>query len=289
LCVNVAAGGPIVAAWLDWRGRTGDEAAVKAAKYLARWSVTALLVGAALGVLLGWLRWNAAYRSLWLGPLRYKLDWAVVEAVFSLVLMIGWWFRLPGTGGGSSVAAVARGMVAILAATNLLYHFPSLFAVATHLYDSGQISGPEIDGRAFRQFMTAGLTPSLWLHVSLASLAAAGMMLLLMAWRLRREGQHARAARVAVWGGRWALVPSLAQIPTGLWALAALSPTQQSTIMGSDAAATLLFILAILAAVWLLNDLAKLALADTQPSLPLRAAAAMVMTIVLMTAMESML
>src|SRR5688500_10052682 len=36
LCVNVAAGGPLVAAWLDWRGVRGDEAAGRAARWLAR-------------------------------------------------------------------------------------------------------------------------------------------------------------------------------------------------------------------------------------------------------------
>src|SRR5262245_31453896 len=68
LCVNVAAGGPLVAAWLDWRGR-GDEAAGRAAKWLAGWSVIGLEAGAVLGLLIGWLKWDADYRSLWTGPL----------------------------------------------------------------------------------------------------------------------------------------------------------------------------------------------------------------------------
>ena len=36
MCVNVVSGGPILAAWLDWRGTQGDDAAAKAAAYLAR-------------------------------------------------------------------------------------------------------------------------------------------------------------------------------------------------------------------------------------------------------------
>ena len=36
MCVNVASGGPILGAWLDWLGTRGDEAAAKAAVYLAR-------------------------------------------------------------------------------------------------------------------------------------------------------------------------------------------------------------------------------------------------------------
>jgi len=92
LCVNVASGGPIVAAWLDWRGTRADEAAAKAAAYLARASLGGLAVGAALGLVIGWLKWNEAYQSLWLGPLSYKLHWAGIEAIFSLVLMVGWWW-----------------------------------------------------------------------------------------------------------------------------------------------------------------------------------------------------
>ena len=100
LCVNVAAGGPLVAAWLDWRGR-GDEAAGRAAKWLAGWSIAGLLVGALLGVLIGWLKWDAEYRSLWTGPMSYKMHWAGIELIFSLVLMIGWWLWLPGGQAGA--------------------------------------------------------------------------------------------------------------------------------------------------------------------------------------------
>ena len=93
LCVNVAAGGPLVATWLDWRGR-GDDAARRGAKWLAGWSLIGLLAGALLGVLIGWLKWDADYRSLWTGPMSYKALWAGIEAIVSLVLMIGWWLWL---------------------------------------------------------------------------------------------------------------------------------------------------------------------------------------------------
>src|SRR5262245_54273025 len=133
LCVNVASGGPVVAAWLDWRGAKGDDAATKAAKYLASASIVGMLAGAGLGLLLGWLKWNAAYRALWLGPLSYKLHWAGVEAIFSLIMLGGWWWWLPDRAGGSGRWLAARIAAALLAATNLLYHFPMLFSVAAHL------------------------------------------------------------------------------------------------------------------------------------------------------------
>src|SRR5438445_295799 len=137
LCVNVASGGPLLGAWLDWRGTRGDEPAATGAVYLARASLIALIAGAALGLLIGWLKWDADYRSLWLGPLSYKLIGAVIEALFSLALMLGWWLWLPGKSGGSTTAVTIRSLLAALAATNLLYHFPLLFSVAANLQAAG--------------------------------------------------------------------------------------------------------------------------------------------------------
>ena len=169
--------------------RGGDEAAAKAAVALARWSVWGLLIGAGLGLLVGWMKWDADYRSLWLGPLSYKLHWAGVEAIFSLVLMIGWWLWLPGKAGGSRRAMVARGLIAVLAATNLLYHFPILFSVAAQLVDAGQTSGGRIGGAEFRRLMIAGEAPALAIHVALASVAVAGVVLLGLALRWQRRGK----------------------------------------------------------------------------------------------------
>jgi hypothetical protein len=286
LCVNAASGGPIVAAWLDWRGFRGDEAAAKAALYLARWSLASLLIGAGLGLAIGWLKWDADYRALWLGPLSYKLHWAGFEAIFSLVLLSGWWLCLPGRAGGRSAAAIARGLAALLASTNLLYHFPLLFSVAVRLHNAGQTGGERIGGAAFRKLMISGETPSLAVHVALASVAVAGVMLLGLALRLKRAGEEQRAARIALWGGRWAVIPSLAQLPVGFWALTSLSPGEQSRLMGTDGLATLLFVGALLASFWLVNDLARIALGETAKTLLVRAMAAMLVTVTLMTAMQ---
>src|SRR5262245_23796219 len=153
LCVNLAAGGPLVAAWLDRRSPSRTDAGARAARYLAGWSVFGLAAGAALGVSIGWLKWTPEYRRLWLGPLSYKMHWAAVEAAFSLVLLVGWWLWLRGRAGESAAARLMRGVIAVLASTNLLYHFPVLFSVAQHLQASGQISGEPIRGAAFRRLM----------------------------------------------------------------------------------------------------------------------------------------
>lgn len=285
LCVNVAAGGPLVAAWLDWRGR-GDEAARKAAKWLAGWSIAGLLAGAILGALIGWLKWDADYRSLWTGPLSYKMHWAGIEAIFSLVLMIGWWLWLPGRAGGSKAVVLLRGLMAVLASTNLLYHFPILFSVAARLHDAGQTAGAAIRGAAFRQLMAQGEAPAMAVHVTLASVAVAATMLLGLSLRWRRTGDAAGAYRVAVWGGRWALVASVLQLPVGLWTLAMLTPATQSRLMSGSALGMILFMSSIATALWLIRELVNVALGDgTRPAL-VKSMSLMLVTVALMTATQ---
>jgi len=286
VCVNVASGGPIVAAWLDWRGARGDEAAAKGAVYLARASLLALFVGATLGLVVGWLKWDADYRALWIGPLSYKLHWAVVEAVFSLVLIVGWWLWLPGRGGGSKLAMNARCMVALLAASNLLYHFPVLFSVAGRLAAAGEVGGGSIGGAEFRHLMIVEETPALAVHVVLASVAMAGMTLLGLALRWLKRGDAEGAGKVARWGATWALLPSVAQLPVGLWTLMALPAAAQSHVMGESLLATVLFLASLAAALWLINDLVHVAMGELTRGLLIRAMTAMLITVVLMTAMQ---
>jgi hypothetical protein len=286
LCVNAAAGGPLVAAWLDWRARRGDNAAAKAASYLAWASLVGLLAGAALGITIGWLKWTAEYRALWLGPLSHKLYWAGPEAVFSLVLLAGWWLCLPGKAGGGFGAAATRGLVAVLASTNLLYHFPVLFSVADRLAVAGQTSGQPITADEFRRLMIEGETPALAIHVVLASLAVAGVVLLGLVLRWLRRGEEASATRLGMWAARVALLPTILQVPVGLWTLAMLPAGSQSRLMGETAVGTLLLLASLLAAFWLVNDLVRVSMGEVTRSLLVRVMTAMLVTVVLMTAMQ---
>jgi len=285
LCVNVASGGPLLGAWLDWRGTRGDGPSARAAVYLARASLIALIAGAALGLLIGWLKWDADYRALWTGPLSYKLTGATIEALFSLVLMLIWWLWLPGNVGGRKRAMAARSLVAILAATNLLYHFPLLFSVAADLQDRGLTTGPTIGGAAFRQLIRAD-TAAMAVHVAFASLAMAGMLLMGLALRWLRQGEAENAAAMGRAAARWALVPSLLQLSIVVWMLISLRPEVQAQLMGQSAVDVLLFIAALVAMLWLLNDLAQLSLGEFTRRLAIRAMIAMLVTVVLMTAMQ---
>jgi hypothetical protein len=214
------------------------------------------------------------------------MHWAVVEAVFSAVLLVGWWRCLPGHAGGKRWAWLTRGFIAILASTNLLYHFPFLFSVAAHLHSRGYEAGERINGAAFRQLMVLHETPALAVHVTLASLAVAGVAVIVMALREERAGGQDVRDWLARCGAWWALAPSLLQLPVGLWTLTALPADAQSRIMGDSGLAVLVFIAAIGCSLWLMGDLAHVAFGETARSRLWRAIAAMFFTVVLMTAMQ---
>jgi hypothetical protein len=176
--------------------------------------------------------------------------------------------------------------MAVLASTNLLYHFPALFSVAAHLSDAGQTSGPAIRGAAFRRLMAAHETPALAVHVALASVAVAGVSLLGLALRWQRRGEETAARRVSIWGGRSALGASLLQLPVGLWTLMTLPAAAQMQLMGTSATGMLLLIASLLAALWLINELVHVATGESSRAALVRAMSALLVTIVLMTAMQ---
>ena len=284
LAVNVAAGAPIVCVWLEWRG---DSVARKAAAYLGWLALVTLVVGGLLGAALGWLKWTPEYRDLWTGPLSYKLHWGGLELLFSLALATAYWLLARGRGGESRGWRTLRGAIALVSGTNLLYHFPPLFIVAGQLHATGGTSGEVLRGAAFRQLAAAGESPALAVHVALASVAVAGAMLLGLAlkWQRRNEAP-ADVAAVAGWGGAWALVASLLQLPVGLWTLAVLPASDQSRLMGSDPLATALFLASMLAALWLLREFVSVVMGETTRPILLRAMAAMLVVVALMTAMQ---
>lgn len=286
LAVNVAAGAPLVGVWLDWRGTRGNDLAAQGAVFLAKATVHGLLAGALLGVLVGWLKWDAAYQELWTGPLSYKRNWAIGEAIFSLVLFVAWWRWLPGAAGGSKTAMRVRSLLALISATNLLYHFPALLSVAARLHRAGNRPDLVLKGASFRALALGAETPALALHVALAAIATGGVVLLWFAVRSTSPEADEERTRLARSAGWWALVPSLLQLPVGLWTLMRLAPDAQSQLMGQNTVGTLLLVASLLAAFWLINDLVQIALGEPTKGLIQRTFAALLITVILMTAMQ---
>jgi hypothetical protein len=283
--MNVAGGAPLASVWLEWRERRAGAVTTAAADYLAAAALLSLLTGIVLGLGLIGLRWSPTFVELWSGPMARKMYWGLGELVFSLVLAGGYWawrsrVRKPGP-----FARAGRVFLPLLSGTNLLYHFPALFLVASHLSEEGLTSGPSLTAREFRQQMMAGPTPALTVHVVLASIAAAGIALLGLALRWQRQNHDAEERkRLTTGAARLALVPTVLQILVGLWILVKVEPLTQNQLLGGNLPAAVCFLAGVLVALWLMQLLASLAFGEVERRVIIKSMAAFLGTILLMTA-----
>jgi hypothetical protein len=248
LFVNLAAAGPIGCMLMEWGESRGQLECGRAGRQLAAASIVALLLGAASGLLLGWVRWDAQSSELY-GRLGRKLVFGGIELLFSLSLMLAYWrwWRSETSPGRSW-----RLLLLLLAGTNLLYHFPPLFAVLTHLRETGQAVGEPITATEFRSLVMLPEVLALFLHIVLAALATTGVYLI---WQAQRD-QANQPSSAAMWGARLALAATILQLPAGLWLTVAVSKTVQQNMMGGDPWATLAFLASLLGALSLMHHLA---------------------------------
>jgi hypothetical protein len=279
LCVNVASAGPLVCIWLDWREGRGDSLAGRTANYLAMLSLITLLAGGLLGLAIAGVSWSDRYQQLWTGPMSYKAVWGVGEYVFSLLITVAYllWRRF-----ASRRLRGVRYFVLLLSGTNLLYHFPFLFTVASDVILERELPDT-LKAAAFRHEMMRPDVLARVVHVWLASFAVTGVTLIGYGLRLqRREGEEA-GQRVSRWGAYWAIIPSLLQIPVGLWLIAALPANWQARALGGDIAAVLMLGASVLLVLFILQDLASVAFGDPERKKLVRIMVSMVVIVLLMT------
>ncbi len=288
LCVNIASAGPLVAAVLDGCEGRGSRLAGEAGRYLSGWALLLLLPGGLLGVVIGALLWSPTYYAV-LQRLPSKIYFGVWELVFSLALMglhYAWWKARPQCPGWERGARI---FVALLASTNLLYHFPVLFGVIESTATSATPTGEVITSAEFRGYLSDSQLLSRVTHFLLAALANCGLMLLGLALRMHRRNpqnsdyEHSDARRMAIWGGRLALVPTLLQIPTGLWLTATLPPLLQGDVTGGDVITCLLFIVSLACVFALLQVLASISIGDFERPKLIRAMIFMVAVVLMMS------
>jgi hypothetical protein len=289
-CMNVAAGGPLVALWLEWKDRRGDYVAAEAARYLTGCSLLALLIGSLLGVVLGWLRWTPAYQHIWQVQLSRMLFWGLMELGVSGLILTGYWIWRSRAELSTRQGYLGRSFLLLLTSTNLLYHFPPLLIVAAKLADGAidrsvaDISGV-IPRSVFRRLMFFEETPALTMHFGLASVALAGLMLLGLALRRMKVDLEIRnAKRIAAWGGWAALGATALQLVVGLWLLATTPPDLQAQLTGSALAPTLCLVISLIAVIWLLRELSNITLGEPTRGAMVRAMIAMTVVVLLMTA-----
>ncbi len=283
LCVNVAGGGPLVCLWLEWRESRGDALAGRAGRFLAVASVPLLVVGILLGVALGWMLWSPMYQQV-ISDLGSRITWGIAEVVFSLVLLglyAAWWRYSVNT---SRWSRIARAILPLAACTNLLYHFPLLFVIIGQFVSQPDYESKPIDSAAFRSLLMNGEVLARAAHFWVASLAVSGVALMVYALRIgRREDNSEDTERIAIWGGRIALVPTLLQIPIGLWVLLNLPNDGPRRLMGDDLAGTILLGLSVVLALLLMHQLSSVAMGNTKRSALIRSVVVMILIVVLMT------
>jgi hypothetical protein len=261
--MNVATASPLVCLWLKRREvRQDDAEAGRVGHFLAWQSVTSLLVGTGLGLLAAGILWldgdRRFFDALAIVP-RRRLWFGVAELVFFLALMswyAGVWRRV-------RRPTLGHPALAILAATDLVYHFPPLFAVLAVLQGRATQPAEELSYSAFLELMYAPETLARVLHFLLASVAVTGVAMLVHVVRQNRPGRVPFGERGIAWSGRLALVPSLLQLLAGVYLLLVLPVRQQQRIMGGDWLTTGSFAISGIATLALLHSLSSLALGET--------------------------
>jgi hypothetical protein len=274
LCVDLAAAGPLLCIWLRRREvRAGDVIAGETGRRLAWWSVAALVAGIAIGLVrLGlyavddsqwWTAFLAVPRSrLWFGLAELGFSLACLATVAVL------WQRL---------RPKWQYLLLLLAATNLLYHFPPLFAAVRLAAAETGAAGEWTKAELFsRMFSTAALARVAHVWASSLIVAAAAVTWL--------GGRQAGGARLSRSSARLALIAAILQIPLGLWLLTSTSPAARDGLLFGDLFAGLLFTGGVAAVLMLLHALLALALGDEAPSAAWRAAALTVVVVLLMAA-----
>lgn len=281
LAMNVATAAPVVCVWLKRREvRQADEAAGRLGRFLAWQSTTSLLIGIALGFIAVALLWFGGherfFQALAVVP-RRRLWFGIVELVFyaALMLIYAWaWPRL-------QRARIWHPALALLAATDLIYHFPPLFAVIGLLQGGVSLPADELSYSGFLSLMLAPETIARVLHFLLASFAVTGALILYYATRL-----DGHPDRLMAWGGRLALAPSILQLLSGVYLLMSLPSAQQQRLMGGQVLATGLLAGSVMAALGLFHTLSTLALGEATPRDARRALLLMLLVVITMTAVR---
>lgn len=280
LCMNVLAAGPLLCAWLDRKSANQDQDYQAAVRFLAVASFLLAIVGALLGLSLGWLLWNDSYRDM-LRQFHHRITWGIAEFLFSAVLIgiyTAWVWIRPAAQRG---VWIGRSSIAVIASLNLLYHFPPLFSMMAGVATGEFQVRQGVDSATFRHLLVEGEVLALTMHFTLASFAVASMVLVVFGAGLIKSTATSRPG--AICGARTALVTTVAQIPVGIWLLMQLPTGVQSQLLGADPLSATLLVSGLMATFWLMHQLAAVAFGDVSAPAVRRATAAMIIVVLLMT------
>lgn len=287
ILVNLSMTGPLFSVWLDmWAIRRQDATIELTGKRMARWSLYALLLVILSGILMVFLLWYNSDQRLFQAAkqLHNRINQGICELVFSLICLTAYTCWNQTIQHHTTLTCGIRRLLAILAATNLLYHFPPLFIMLWQFQRDPHHIQEVLDGASFRSMMFTAEVCAFTLHYWLASLTTSAIVVLMITAGLgsSKSNRHFHQ-NLAISAGRVALAASVLQIPVGMWLLSVLPSTQQTDLLGNDLVSTLLLVTALLATWMLLQELAAIAWGDLHPSATWRSAIYLLVVILLMS------
>lgn len=246
---NVAVGGPFIALWLYRRyGRSGDVGANLAGQRLLRASLVMMYFAAAAGVAAAFVWWNSAplpveraFRAL---P-RSRYEFGVAEFVISAVCY-EIWLRMWRSG---SPRRRTAWWIGLFGATNVAYHFPTLFTMLSVLSTRSLA-----DGETFRFVALLGDAEVLTrtAHFLLASAAVSATVMMWFA----SDGVSAQSERLQTIAARISLICTVLQWPVGIGVLFTLPETSRDMLLGGETLTAALFGVSLAAVVGLMHALA---------------------------------
>jgi hypothetical protein len=283
--------------WLGWKEtRQTNEAAAVVHRRLLRISIWMLPLGAGLGGVGLLLVWASApepyFRGINAVPMtRYVSSAIELGFSFGCLWLAQWMWNTPLRRSAWRIWT-ARFLI-LLAATNLMYHFPSLFLVISTLSQRPDAWQAPFD---FIGVLSEPENLARLLHHFLALLVTSAIMMMGIVQRPRidgaRAGQTAHPhdgaeeaepaqrndeagslngsvevsplARLGISASRLALVMAVLQIPLGLYLIMRIASATRNQFMGGDLLATVSFVIGVAAVFGLLHHLALSALGDTQ-------------------------
>jgi len=285
LAINIGAAGPLLCIWLHLRGcRRSDTVADVVGHRLAIGSLLAASLGMAVGLIMLAILWvgnDAAYmRALQAFPAsRYRN--LGIELVFYFVCLVPFvllWQR-------SQRHPFWHAWLALLAASDLLYHFPPLMAILSTLATRKESFTLLIDRAGYHRLLVDPEIVSRTLHSWMASIAVAGIALMVCAATAQRAPLQDRK-RLIAWGARIAMAATLVQLPVGVTVLLQLPGPARLAMMGGEVWTTGLLVIGLIASLGLLHQLASVALGRTGERDVLLTCLALLLTVSLMSAMR---
>ena len=282
--MNVASAAPLVCVWLRYRERRSDAAAGAIGRRLASWSWWSFLAGIMLGLMLLGTVWAASDQCYWQAVARFPTGaylFAASELAFTaacLALYAGLWSRL-------RKRPWWHALLAVLATTNLFYHFPPLMIVLAELSAQPEwISEPMITRPVFRSLLLRSELIGKLLHFGFASVAVSGASLMLLArWHAGAEvAEDCRSALIRI-GAGIAFAASVVQLAVGIWVLLELPTSARNALLGDDWLGTVLFFLSIVATLGMLRVLGGVAGGDTSQAAVTQSIVLLIVVVVLMT------